>query len=465
MEEKSFDLVVLGAGPAGYGSAIRAAMKGGKVCLVEKENLGGTCLNWGCFPTKSMLRDAILFSTIQRADFLEGSVKANLGKVIERKNTIVRNLVHGIETVLVSRGVNILEGDGKFFDRSSVVVTKNDGSCVKLRSKKFIIATGTRLDPSPFNVDGERIIGSRHALNLSNLPATMAIVGAGRRGTEFAAFFGSLGCSITLIEGEDRILPIEDVEISHRLRRILTLQGIKIMVGTEAIGADVNDSGRVTLNLNTRKGSQQLEVEKLLVPGKRAGNTDLMGLEKIGLVPEKTFIRVNSHLETGIEGIYAPGDVNGRGFFAHKALAEGLLAVDQFTGRRMKMDPRTLPRCTYTYPEVGSIGMTQREAEEKGEEFQVGKFPMGASGRALTLGQDQGVIKILSGKRYGEILGIHILAPLATELIAVASLAMRNELGIEELKAAIYGHPTLSESFFESALDVSKEAIHFLSQE
>ncbi len=235
-----------------------------------------------------------------------------------------------------------------------------------------------------------------------------------------------------------------------------------MMVNAEAVEAKISDEGRVILTIQTKKGEDKVTVDKVLVLGKRSGNIEDMRLEQVGINLEDCFVKVNENLETSIPGIYAVGDVNGRGFLAHKALAEGILSVDQFTGKSMKIDLHLIPRCTYTNPEIGSIGLTQKEAEEKGEEIEVGKFPMGSSGRAATLGQDQGIMKIIFGKRYGEILGVHILAPQATELISLASLAMRNEMGVEELKATVYGHPTLSESFFEAALDVKGEAIHFL---
>jgi dihydrolipoamide dehydrogenase len=462
MEEKSFDLIVLGGGPGGYTAALWGVTRGLKACVVEMEHVGGTCLNWGCFPTKSLLRDAQLFSEARSAGFFEGDIKLNYEKVIERKDAVVTKLVQGVETILLNRGVALIEGKGRLLDSKRVIVRTKDGSEIVLNADKMVLATGAKLDPSPFSIDHERVLGSRNALTLKELPRSLAIVGCGRRGVEFATIFRSFGSEVVLVEKGDRILPREDVEISHRLRRILTTQGIKVMVGSEAVGVKVSDKGKVLLALGTKKGESTIEVDKVLAPGKRAGNTEGLGLEALGVRTRDGFVEVNESLETSVPGLYAAGDVIGKGAFAHKAIAEGILAVDQFTGKRMKIDPRLIPRCTYTNPEVGSIGLTQAEAEEKGEEIEVGKFPIGASGRALTLGQDQGVIKIVFGKKYGEILGAHILAPMATELITLASVAMRNEMGIEELKAAVYGHPTVSEAIFEAALDVRGEAIHFL---
>ena len=381
---------------------------------------------------------------------------------MERKDTVVTKLVQGIETILLNRGVSLIEGKGRVVDSKTIIVKKKDDSEIVLKTDKMIIATGARLDPSPFAVDHKQILSSRDALILKALPKTLVIVGCGRRGVEFGTIFRSFGCDIILIEKGDRILPREDMEISHRLRRVLTLQGMKVMVNTEAIEAKISDGGNVLLTLGTKKGESHVEVERVLIPGKRLGNTEGLGLEGLGMKLQNGFVEVDENLETSIPGIYAVGDVNGRGAFAHKSIAEGILSVDQFTGKSMKINPHLIPRCTYTNPEVGSIGLTQAEAEEKGEEIEVGKFPMGASGRAATLGQDQGIMKIIFGKRYGEILGVHILAPQATELISLASLAMRNEMGMEELKAAVYGHPTVSEAFFEAALDAKGEAIHFL---
>ncbi|MDI7260119.1 MAG: dihydrolipoyl dehydrogenase [Thermodesulfobacteriota bacterium] len=462
MERRTFDLIVLGGGPGGYSSALRGAMKGLKVCLIEREKLGGTCLNWGCFPTKSLLHDSQLFSELRSSEYLEGEIKLRFEKVMERKDKVIHNLVNGIETILINRGVMFIQGNGRLVDSKNLIVKKKDGSEVTINGERMIISTGAVLDSSPFRTDGERILSSRDALSLKELPRGLAIVGCGRRGVEFGTIFRGFGCEVVLFEKGNRILQREDLEISHRLRRILTMQGIKVMVHTEAVDARISEKGRVILSLNTKKGLEQIEVEKVLIPGKRLGNIEDLGLENVGIVLEDGFIRVNEHLETSVSGVYGVGDVNGRGFLAHKALVEGILSVDQFTGKSMKIDLRLLPRCTYASPEIGSIGLTQKEAEERGEEIEVGKFPIAASGRAATIGQDQGVLKIVFGKRYGEILGVHILAPQATELISIASLAMRNEMGVEELKAAVYGHPTLSEAFFEAALDVKGEAIHFL---
>jgi len=462
MEGKTFDLIVLGGGPGGYSSALWAAMKGLKVCLIEKEKLGGTCLNWGCFPTKSLIRDSQLFSELKSSEYLEGEIKLNFGKVMERKDKVVAPLIKGIETVLINRGVAIIEGNGRLVDPKNLIIQKKDGTGVTIKADRLILATGAKLDPSPFRIDGDKILSSRDALSLKALPKSLAIVGCGRRGIEFGTIFRGFGCDVLLVEKGDRILQKEDGEISHRLRRILTLQGIKIMLHAEAVGTKISEEENLILNLETRDGEKQIEVEKVLIPGKRLGDTEGLGLEYVGIETKDGFIRVNTTLETSVPGIFGVGDVNGKGFLAHKALMEGIASVDQFTGKSMKNDLRLLPRCTYTNPEVGSIGLTQREAEEAGEEIEVGKFPMGASGRAATLGQGEGILKIIFGKKYGEVLGVHILAPQATELIALGSLAMRNEMGIEELKAAVYAHPTLSEAFFEAALDVRGEAIHFL---
>ena len=460
--KSEFDLVVVGGGPAGYSSAIRGITKGWRVCLIEQEKLGGTCLNWGCFPTKCLIRDAQLFSDINHAEFVEGEFRLIFEKVVDRKDHVILDLVHGIQTVLLNRGVEIIEGKGMILNSKKIRIAEKDGTDVIVTGRKIVIATGSDLISAPFQNGGEKILSSRDALTLKTLPKNLLIVGGGRRGIEFATIFRGFGCEVTVLEKKDRILPKEDAEISQRLRRILTMQGIKVMLNAEAVEAKISDSGSVNVTLESRKGVNQIEAENMLVLGQRVGNTEGLGLEKLGMVLENGFVQVNDTFETSVPDIYAVGDVNGRGFLAHKSLAEGIFAVDHMSGTGIPFNFRLIPRCTYTSPEVASIGLTQEEAEETGDEIEVGKFPVGASGRALTLGQDQGIIKIISGKRYGGILGFHMLAPQATELIAVASLAMRNELGVEEVKAAIYGHPTMSEAIFEAALDVRGEAIHFI---
>jgi dihydrolipoamide dehydrogenase len=462
VEVRKMDLIILGGGPGGYSAALRGRVEGLNVCLIEKERVGGTCLNWGCFPTKSMLGDALLYSQSKASEFLIGEIHFNFEKVMARKDDVVNKLVQGIETVLTNRGVELIAGEGELVDSKNVVVKRKYGSEISITSGKIIVATGAKLDPSPFRTDGKKILSHRDALTLKVLPKSLAIIGAGRRGVEFGTIFRSLGCQVVLIEKGRRILQQEDEEISQRLRRILTLQGIQVMINTEAVESEISADGMVTLTLQTSKDIQKINVEALLVPGKRIGNTENVNLKGLLRADQDHFLEVKENFETSVSGIYGVGDVNGKGFVAHKSIVEGILAVDGFTGKSMKINPGLIPRCTYTNPEVGSIGLTQREAEEKGEGIEVGKFPMGASGRAITLGQDQGVLKIIFGKKYGEILGVHILAPQATELISLASFAMRNEMGIEELKASIFGHPTISESFFEAALDVKGEAIHFL---
>ena len=457
-----YDLIVIGTGPAGYSAAIRASQKGMKVVLAEHLHVGGTCLNCGCIPTKTLLHDALQFYSIQKLPYLKGRIDLDFQELMKRKNEIVQSLVGGIEAVMQNQGIQIVRGEATFRNPRTIQIRKRDGTEAVLEGKWILIATGAKPVYQPeVSLDGEKICGTEEALRWRDIPETLAVVGAGIRGVEFANLFGSLGSKVTLIEEKSMVLPGEDVEISSRFKRLLSKR-MKVMTSAKVMKIEPGEQG-VCLLARTKKGEETLLFERVLLTGRRKGNVRGLGLERLGLSIENDFLRVQPTQETAIPGVYGAGDVTGGNLSAHKALAEGVSAISSMGGMPRPVSHRLLPRCIFTDPEIGSIGLTQQEAEERegAEQIVVGKFPFEASGRAVSLGQDRGVVKVISTKKLGEVIGVHIIGPLATELISLAALAMKNELGVEEIRSVFYGHPTLSEAFQEAALDGAGEAIHF----
>lgn len=458
-----FDVTVIGGGPGGYVAAIRAAQRGLKVALVERDKIGGTCLNRGCIPTKALLHDVLRFQSLPRlarlSDIDVEKIGPDFQKVMARKREVVEKIVGGVTSLLVHHGIWVLRGTASLVDRRRVLVRSARESDRELRSRAVILAVGVSPAPaSPLRIDGNHILSTDDALDLDRAPRSLAIIGAGKRGVEFATIFAGFGTNVTLVESKDQILPAMDREISVRYRRVLTSKKIKILTGAHVKAIDM-DGGKVRLSLEGPKGSQAITAEKALYAGGRRPKLEDLGIDKVSLPLQGGYIAVNSHMETSVGGIYAVGDVLGRGCYAHKAYAEAAVAVDHIRGRSTTLDYRLIPQFIYTDPEVASIGMSETEAEGEGE-IQVGKFPFMGCGKSVATGEEEGVVKVIMGKKYGEILGVHIIGPQASELIGLASLAMKNELGPEEIRAAIFPHPTYSEAFFEASLDLIGEVIH-----
>lgn len=456
------DLIIIGGGPGGYSTAIRGAQRGLTISLIEQDRLGGTCLNRGCIPTKTLLHHADLFASIKKTKaFGIPPFPVDLGKIIESKNDVVKKVVGGIQNILAAQRIDVIKGKASFVNPNTISVLRPDESKEELQGKSILIATGARSEVDPvLRVDGERIIGTEEALNLTMLPASLAVIGGGRRAIEFASFFNDFGSRVTLIEKEPQILPRMDREISVRMRAILVRQGIKVLTNTVVSHVDPSESS-LSLTLLGKKGIEKIQVENVLYPGERKADIEGLQIEKAGIELKDGFVSINKQFETSAKGVFAVGDVIGQHLSAHHALATGLSLVDHLTGKGISYDKKQIPYCLYTRPEIAGIGMTQ-EAAEKTQEISIGKFPFAGAGMAQCIGEEEGVVKFIVDKKYGEILGVHILGPRATELISLASLAMKNELTIEMLGSPIFPHPSLSEAFGEGVWDIENEAIHSL---
>ncbi|MCD5390261.1 dihydrolipoyl dehydrogenase [candidate division NPL-UPA2 bacterium] len=457
-------IVVIGAGPGGYVAAIRAAQLGSEVMVIEKSELGGTCLNVGCIPTKALLASAELLSTINNASkfgITVGEVSPKLPEMMARKEKIVAGLRKGIEYLFKSRKIALLKGVGKILEPGKVEVVKGDGSKDEVSADRIIIATGSGpARPKIFPFDGEKVITSDEALSLKEVPESLLIVGAGAIGVEFACIFASLGTKVTVVEMLAQSIPTEDSEIARELEKSLKRRGIKIYTGTKIEKVEATGSaGTPKLKVESRLSSgEKIEVEKVLVAVGRKLNSE--GLEEIGLRLDGGRVMANEKMETNIPNIYAIGDVAGGLLLAHKASAEGIVAAENASGHNSAMDYRVVPTCIFTSPEVASVGLTEKKAEEAGHKLKVGKFPFRALGKAHAIGEVDGLIKIIADASSDEILGVHIVGPHATDLIAEAALAMKTEVTAEELGSTIHAHPTLAEGLMEAAHAVHAVAIH-----
>jgi len=456
------DLIIIGGGPGGYSAAIRGIQRGFKVAVIEQDRLGGTCLNRGCIPTKTLLYYAHLYSSVvQSPVFGDQSIPFHFEKIIDAKDEVVNKVVSGIQRLLAAHQVDVIKGKASFINPHTILVNKPDQSKEEIQGKSIIIATGAKSEADPIlKVDGEKVIGTDDVLNLKALPKSIIIIGGGRRGIEFATFFNSFNVKVTLIEKEAQILPKMDREISIRLRAIMNRQGIKILNSTKVTGIDMSGESLI-LTVEGRKGVEKIEAEKVLIPGTRKAEIATLNLEGAGVQTKDGFVSVNENLETTVRGVFAVGDVIGQSLSAHHALATGLSLIDRLTGKKVSYNSNQIPFCVYSNPEVASIGMTQEEAEKE-QEVLVGKFPFAGAGRSQTLSEEDGIVKVVSSKKYGEILGVHLLGPQATELISMASLAMKHELTVDMLGAAILPHPSLSESIGEAVWDLKNEALHSL---
>jgi len=464
MEER--DLVVIGGGPAGYVAAIRACQLGGKVTLIEKDALGGTCLNRGCIPTRTLARGVELLDLAKKAkdygvSFGEASV--DFAKMMARKDIVTKTLVGGVDLLLKGNGVEVLKGRGKLLSGSEVEVELEGGEKRVIKARGIIIATGSRTRRlSVPGGKGKGIIASEEALELSEVPKSMVILGGQEIGFAFATIFSRLGTGVTVLEDTPEMLTSVDREVVSTFERGLKRNGIQVF--TEATISKIEDgeSGEKNVIVDLKEGQVILACQYVLVAENREANTDEVGLEQAGVKLNEKGILANRRMETNVPGVFAAGDATGREMLASVAFAEGKTAAENGLGRDSEMDYRVIPRFINTLPQIASVGLTENEARVEGYQLKVGSFPFAANGAAATLGERTGLIKIVTETRYGQILGVHIVGPRAADLIAEAALVMKMEGTPQEITSTMHPHPTLAEAFMEAALDVTGETIHFL---
>ena len=447
---KYYDLVVLGGGPAGYPAAIRAAQLGAEVCLVEKGPLGGTCLNWGCIPTKTLHGLAHLVEKVAHGGELgaEGSIRPDADSLFRHKREVVSSLVGGIERLIKKRKIDLVRGKGRLAGPGEVVV---EGSA-SVEGKALLIATGSSEVELPgLAFDGELVLSSTDILDLGRIPESLAIVGGGVIGCEFASIFNALGSRVTVIEMLPSIIATEDAQIVRFLQTFLKKKGIDLRLGTKIKEAKTSD-GRIACTLEL---GGEIEAELLLVSVGRRPNMDGIGLEELGIRTNKGGIEVDDRMGTNVKDVYAAGDVIGGLLLAHVATREGIVAAENALGGSSSVDYRAMPTTIYTLPEVSRVGLTEEQAKETGTGVVTGRFPFAANGKAKGLGEDEGFVKWVASKEDGRLLGLHIIGPQATELLAAGILAIERGMTADEFATAVFPHPTLSESLSEAA-----EAIH-----
>jgi dihydrolipoamide dehydrogenase len=463
------DVIIIGAGPGGYVAAIRAAQLGLSVALVEKEHLGGVCLNWGCIPTKSLLRNAEVVSLLKRDKefgFTVTGFEADFGAAVDRSRKVSGRLVKGVGALMRKNDVEVVEGTGVLKSPNRVEVRLNEGGTRTLDARNVIVATGGRARTIPgIEVDGERTLTYREAIVLRERPASVVIVGAGPIGMEFAQIWSTYGAAVTVVEMLPHAVPLEDEEISQEVERAFKRRRVELLTSTRVQGVETTADGvRVSVSRPERSGDEGervLEAERALIAIGVRPNSENLGLEDVGVRVERGYVVVDEHLRTNVAGVYAIGDVTGKLPLAHVASAQGIVAAETIAGvETVKLDYEAMPRCTYCHPQVASFGITEAQAIERGYEVKVGKFPFRAIGKALGLGDYDGFVKIVADAASGEILGGHLVGPEVTELLPELMLARNWELTPDEIARTVHAHPTLSEALMEAAHGVFGEAIH-----
>jgi len=459
----TFDLGIIGGGPGGYVAAIKAAQLGGKVCLIEKGAWGGTCLNRGCIPTKTLFSVAKFATQIRDATGFGLKIQGaeiDYPQVLAHKDETVKRLTGGIATLLKGNGVHAIAGIGTLTGKNTIAVSKADGTQEQISATKIIIATGSEPANIPiFEIDEQQVLTTTGMLELKELPESLIIVGGGVSGCEFASIFNGLGCQVTVLELLPTILATEDVQVVRQIRLFMKRKGIEIKTQANVTQVEKSESG-VTATLTS---GDQICAEKMLISIGRQFNSEAIGLERVGVRTEQGKIVVNDRMETSIPGIYAVGDVASRYLLAHVASAEGIVAARNCMGENVEMDYSTVPSCVFTIPEIARVGMTEDEAKAEGYEVKVGRFPYAASGKALGMRETDGFAKVIADGEYGDILGVHILGAHASDLIHEATLAIRLGASVADLAHTIHAHPTLGEIVMESAEAAYDRAIHIMA--
>lgn len=460
-----YDIIILGSGPGGYVTAIRASQLGFKVAVVEKENLGGICLNWGCIPTKALLKSAQVFDYLKHAaDYgltISGEVDKDFNAVIGRSRGVADGMSKGVQFLMKKNKIEVIDGFGKVKPGKKVDVTDKDGKVTEISADHIIIATGARSRELPnLPQDGKKVIGYRQAMTLETQPKKMIVVGSGAIGVEFAHFYNSMGTEVTIVEFMPNIVPVEDEDVSKQMERSLKKSGITIMTNSSVEKVDTSGEG-VKATVKTAKGEEILEADVLLSAVGIKSNIENIGLEETGIATDRDKILVNDFYQTNIPGYYAIGDVVPGQALAHVASAEGILCVEKIAGLHVDpLDYGNIPGCTYATPEIASVGMTEKKAKEAGYEIKVGKFPFSASGKAKAAGTPDGFVKVIFDAKYGEWLGCHMIGAGVTDMIAEAVVARKLETTGHEILKAVHPHPTMSEAVMEAVAAAYDEVIH-----
>ena len=460
---KKFDLIVLGSGPGGYVTAIRASQLGLKTAIVEKESLGGVCLNWGCIPTKALLKSAQVFEYIKKAETYGLKIKdfdKDFDAVVKRSRDVASGMSKGVNFLMKKNKIEVINGYGKI-KPNKIVSVENDGTQMDFEADNIIIATGGRsrvIDSIP--QDGKKIIGYREAMTLQKQPKKMIIVGSGAIGIEFAYFYNSMGTEVKIIEYMDRILPVEDKDISNQLNKTFKKSGIEILTNSEVISSNVKGKG-VKVQVKSDGQISDHEADIVLSAVGYKSNIENIGLEEVGIAVDKDKIIVDEFYKTNIPGYYAIGDITSGQALAHVASAEGILCVEKITNHDVEpINYDNIPGCTYCSPEVASVGLTEERALEMGYDIKVGKFPFTASGKAQASGHSDGFVKVIFDEKYGEWLGCHMIGAGVTDMIAEAVLGRKLETTGKEILNAVHPHPTMSEALMEAVADAYDEVIH-----
>ena len=460
----NYDLIVLGSGPGGYVAAIRAAQLGLKTAIVERENLGGICLNWGCIPTKALLRSAEIYHYMQHAGdygLTAANISADIDAVVKRSRGVAKQLNQGVTHLMKKNKITVHMGDGKLTAPGKLTVTK-DGNAEELTAKNIIIATGARARDLPFApADGKRIWTYRHAMVPPEMPKKLLVIGSGAIGIEFASFYNDMGAEVTVVEMMDRIVPVEDADVSTFLEKALKKQGMTILTGAGVQSLKASATG-VTAEIKDKDGKvAKSEFTHCIVAIGIVPNTENIGLEALGVATERGHIKTDPMCRTNVPGLWAIGDVTAPPWLAHKASHEGVIAAEAIAGGHPHaMDPKNIPGCTYCHPQVASVGLTEAKAKEAGYEVKVGNFPFIGNGKAIALGEAEGFIKTVFDAKTGELLGAHMIGAEVTELIQGYVVGRSLETTEEDLMNTVFPHPTLSEMMHEAVLDAYGRAIH-----